>query len=118
MTDIIILYLIGHLQVGLGWNFGSLETTSKPSGENYLEDEGDEDGDNNHFFLKTMQHVYAGEPPSNKSTEQHGPRVWTARLQTRYLTGKSLILHCQFVILIINVTLMLEYRQTISFQLC
>ena len=83
MTDIIILYLIGHLQVGLGWNFGSLETTSKPSGENYLEDEGDEDGDNNHFFLKTMQHVNAGEPPSNKSTEQHGPRVWTACLQTR-----------------------------------
>ena len=37
MTD--HYFLLGNLQVGLGWNFGSLETTSKPSGENYLEDE-------------------------------------------------------------------------------
>ena len=78
MTD--HYFLLGNLQVGLGWNFGSLETTSKPSGENYLEDE---DGDHNLFFLKTMQHVYAGESPGNKSTEQHGSRVWPARLQTR-----------------------------------
>ena len=83
MTD--HYFLLGNLQVGLGWNFGSLETTSKPSGENYLEDEDEDggDGDYNHFFLKTMQHVYAGEPPSNKSTEQHGSRVWPACLQTR-----------------------------------
>ena len=83
MTD--HYFLLGNLQVGLGWNFGSLETTSKPSGENYLEDEDEDggDGDYNHFFLKTMQHVYAGEPPGNKSPEQHGSRVWPARLQTR-----------------------------------
>ena len=49
MTD--HYFLLGNLQVGLGWNFGSLETTSKPSGENYLEDEDEdgEDGDHNHF---------------------------------------------------------------------
>ena len=57
------------------------------------------------FFLKTMQHVYTGEPPSNKSTEQHGSRVWTACLQTRwpFIDINNTIFMINVIIVSINV---------------